>query len=67
MNPDPDLAAKEAELMKEINKLGIGPMGLGGNSTCMGVKIGISPCHIATFPVAINIQCHMARHMEVEI
>lgn len=67
VNPDPDLAAKEAELMKEINKLGIGPMGLGGKSTCMAVKIGITPCHIATFPVAINIQCHMSRHMEVEI
>ena len=67
VNPDPDLAAKEAELLAEINKLGIGPMALGGKSTCMGVKIAIFPCHIATFPVAINIQCHTARHTEVEI
>ena len=67
VNPDPDLAAKEAELLAEINKLGLGPMALGGKATCMGVKIAIFPCHIATFPVAINIQCHMARHMEVEI
>ena len=65
VNPDPDLAAKEAELLAEINKLGIGPMALGGKTTAMGVKIAVFPCHIATFPVAINIQCHMARHMEV--
>lgn len=67
VNPDPDIAAKEAELLDAINKLGIGPMGLGGKTTCLGVKMLTSPCHIASLPLAVNIQCHSARHEEVEI
>jgi len=67
VNPDADLAAKEAALLEAINKLGIGPMGLGGKSTCLGVKMLTSPCHIASLPLAVNIQCHSARHEEVEI
>ena len=67
VNPDPDLAAKEAELLDLVNKLGIGPMGLGGKTTCLAVKIMTSPCHIASFPLAVNIQCHSARHEEVEL
>ena len=67
VNPDPDLAAKEKELLDEINKLGIGPMGLGGKTTCIGVKILTSPCHIASLPLAVNIQCHSSRHEEVEL
>lgn len=66
-NPDPDLDAKEQELLDAINSLGIGPMGLGGKTTCLGVRINMAPCHIASLPLAVNIQCHSARHMEFEI
>ncbi len=55
----------EKELYKEINKLGVGPMGVGGETTCLAVKINYYPMHIASLPVAINIQCHSARHTEV--
>ncbi len=55
----------EDELYTEINKLGIGPMGVGGETTCLAVKINYFPMHIASLPVAINIQCHSARHIEV--
>lgn len=61
------LAEYETEITKEINKLGIGPMGFGGRVTCLGVKIKTAPCHIASLPVAINIQCHANRHKTVII
>lgn len=64
-HPDPEVAALEAELLQDINALGIGPMGLGGRTTALGVKIALHPCHIASLPVAVNIQCHSARHEEV--
>lgn len=67
VNPDPDLAAKEKELIDLVNKLDIGPMGLGGKTTCIGLKILTSPCHIASFPLAVNIQCHSSRHEEVDL
>lgn len=67
VNPDPKLAAMESELLEALNKLGIGPMGLGGKTTCLGVKIAMSPCHIASLPLAVNIQCHSSRHREVEL
>lgn len=66
-NPDPKLDALEKELLAEINKLGIGPMGLGGKTTSLDVKIAVSPCHIASLPLAVNVQCHSARHEEVEL
>jgi len=66
-NPDPKLAAMENELLEALNKLGIGPMGLGGKTTCLGVKIAMQPCHIASLPLAVNIQCHSSRHQEVEL
>ncbi len=66
-NPDPKLAAMEAELLEAINTLGIGPMGLGGKTTSLDVKIAMHPCHIASLPLAVNIQCHSARHQEVEL
>ena len=66
-NPDPRLDALEKELLAEINKLGIGPMGLGGKTTSLDVKIAVSPCHIASLPLAVNVQCHSARHEEVEL
>jgi fumarate hydratase subunit alpha len=65
VNPDPKLAAMETELLEALNRLGIGPMGLGGRTTCLGVKIAMSPCHIASLPLAVNIQCHSSRHQEV--
>jgi fumarate hydratase subunit alpha len=64
-NPDPDMAALERELLTAINDLGIGPSGLGGRITTLGVKVLMQPCHIASLPVAINIQCHSSRHQEV--
>lgn len=57
----------ELDLYKEINKLGVGPMGVGGETTCLAVKINYFPMHIASLPVAINIQCHSSRHTEVTI
>ena len=65
VNPNPLLSSLENELYQDINKLGIGPMGFGGKVTCLGVKIKDYPCHIASFPLAINIQCHAARHKNI--
>lgn len=65
VHPDPAIAAMEKELFDAINALGIGAMGLGGNTTCLGVKIAMHPCHIASLPLAINVQCHSSRHTEV--
>lgn len=64
-NKDPELAVLEEELLKKINSLGIGPAGLGGSTTALAVHIEMLPCHIASLPVAININCHAARHKEV--
>ena len=66
VNDDPILANLEKELLEEINKLGVGPMGFGGKVTCLAVKINAYPCHIASLPVAINIQCHASRHKSFE-
>ncbi len=57
----------EAELLKDINKMKIGAMGLGGKSTCFGVKILNAPCHIASLPVAVSISCHSSRHSSAVI
>ena len=62
VNPDPILEKLEKELLDEINELGVGPMGFGGSTTALAVKIAAYPCHIASLPVAINIQCHASRH-----
>jgi fumarate hydratase subunit alpha len=62
---DPEIAGLEAELLKEINDLGIGPAGLGGRITALAVNVLMQPCHIASLPVAVNIQCHSSRHKEV--
>jgi len=61
-NPDPFYADVERELLEKINNLGIGPMGLGGRITALDVFIETHPRHIASFPVAVNINCHVARH-----
>jgi len=63
-NPDPRIAAAEVEVLERINRLGIGPMGYGGTTTSLDVFFEVEPCHIASLPVAVNVQCHAARHKE---
>lgn len=65
VNPDPRLAALEDEIEQRCNALGIGPAGLGGTVTVIDVFVEELPAHIASMPVAVNIQCHSARHKEV--
>ena len=62
-----DIDAKnlEHELFEKINALNVGPMGLGGKTTALAVKVNLYPCHIASLPVAVNIQCHASRHKVV--
>jgi fumarate hydratase subunit alpha len=57
-------AALEAEILERVNRLGIGPQGLGGRVTALAVHVESHPCHIASLPVAVNIQCHSARHKQ---
>ena len=66
-HPDPRLAALEDELLERINGLGIGPQGLGGRTTALAVFIEEMPCHIASMPVAVNVQCHAQRHKSVTL
>lgn len=61
-NPDKALDKLEHELLEKINELGVGPMGFGGLITALAINISTQPCHIASLPVAINIQCHADRH-----
>lgn len=61
-SPLPEMAALEKELLVAVNKLGIGPAGLGGRTTALNVAIEYHPCHLASLPVALNINCHAARH-----
>lgn len=65
VNPDPRYAAFERELLEMINRTGIGPQGLGGLTTALKVHVEWAPTHIASLPVAVNINCHAARHAEV--
>lgn len=58
----PELAQMERELLERIQKLGIGPQGFGGRVTALAVHVEAFPCHIASLPVAVNIQCHASRH-----
>jgi fumarate hydratase subunit alpha len=67
VHPDPFYADMEKELLERINKLGIGPQGLGGRVTALAVFIEAFPCHIATMPCAVNINCHAARHKAVTL
>ncbi|RLC45606.1 MAG: fumarate hydratase [Candidatus Cloacimonadota bacterium] len=66
-NPDPKWAKVEDEILEKVNNLGIGPQGLGGRTTALGVCILSKPCHIASMPVAVNVQCHAARHKSAVI
>jgi fumarate hydratase subunit alpha len=60
-------ASVEAELLERINSLGVGPMGLGGSTTALAVHVLTAPCHIASLPVAVNLNCHSSRHEEVRL
>lgn len=64
-NSNPKYAALEAKILEKINNSGVGPQGLGGNTTALAVHIETFPCHIAQMPVAVNLNCHAARHAEV--
>ena len=66
-HPDPRIAAMEDELLEKINALGIGPQGLGGTTTALDVFIEEMPSHIASMPMAVNVQCHAQRHKTVEL
>jgi fumarate hydratase subunit alpha len=66
-HPNPFYAQLEAELLEKVNKLGIGPQGFGGTQTALAVFVETYPCHIASFPAAVNINCHAARHKEVTL
>lgn len=63
-NPNPFYANLEREMLEKINKLGIGPQGYGGRVTALAVHIEVFPCHIASMPAAVNINCHASRHKE---
>ena len=63
-NPDPEVAELEKEILKRVNNLGIGPMGYGGRTTALAVHAEVFPAHIASMPVAVNIQCWCDRHKE---
>ncbi len=64
-NPDPALDALEQELLERVNALGIGPQGFGGRTTALAVLAQSEPCHIASLPLAVNLECHSHRHGRV--
>ncbi len=66
-NIEPEVAGLEKEILERVNSLGIGAMGYGGNITALAVHVEVFPSHIASLPVAINLQCHSARHREAVI
>jgi fumarate hydratase subunit alpha len=66
-NPDPEVAELEKEVLARVNALGVGPMGFGGSTTALAVHAEVSPTHITSLPVAVNLQCHSARHKEVTL
>ena len=63
-SPDAEIAELEGEILQRVNNLGIGPMGYGGRVTALAVNIEVFPAHIASMPVAVNLNCHSARHKE---
>lgn len=64
---DPEIARLEAELLEVANATGVGPQGFGGEVTCLGVNVETAPCHMASFPVAVNVDCHAHRHARIEL
>ncbi|MFA4905891.1 MAG: fumarate hydratase [Candidatus Margulisiibacteriota bacterium] len=65
LNSSHHIAELEKEMLKRINETGVGPMGLGGKTTALAVHIETFPCHIASLPVAVNLECHAHRYQEV--
>ena len=63
-HPDEETAQLERDILEKVNSLGIGPQGFGGRITALAVHAETYPCHIASLPVAVNLQCHSARHKE---
>lgn len=66
-NPNPNYAKLETDLLERVNKLGIGPQGLGGRATALAVNVEYYPCHIASLPVFVTMNCHSQRHKSVEL
>ena len=66
-HPDPFYAQLEGELLEEINRLGIGPQGFGGLTTCLGLSIETAPTHVAGLPVAVNVSCHATRRATAQL
>ncbi len=66
-SPDEIARGLEKKLLSLINDTGVGPMGFGGEVTCLAVKVNVHPCHIASMPVAVSVQCHAARHKSAEL
>ena len=67
VNEDPEMAELEKTILDEVNKLGIGAMGMGGTKTALAVHIESNPCHIASLPVSVNVQCHSSRHTHITL
>lgn len=66
-NADPYYAQLEGELLEEINAVGIGPQGFGGQTTCLGLSIEAAPTHVAGLPVAVNVSCHVTRRATAQL
>jgi len=66
-SPDPVVAELERDILDAVNRTGVGPMGMGGTTTCIGVHIETYACHIGGLPICINVECHAHRHAEVEL
>lgn len=66
-NPDPNIAQLESVLLDGINGSGIGPAGFGGTTTALAVHVETHPCHIASLPVAVNLECHAHRHRQITL
>jgi fumarate hydratase subunit alpha len=66
-SPDAETADLEREILLRVNRLGIGPMGYGGRMTALSVHVECFPAHIGSLPVAVNLQCHCARHKEATL
>jgi len=67
VHEDPEMAELEGVIKLELNKLGIGSMGMGGTETVLAVHIESNPCHIASLPVSVNVQCHSSRHTHITL
>ncbi len=66
-HPDPSVAELEGEILERVNELGIGPQGFGGRTTALAVLVERAPCHIASLPVGVNVECHSHRHGSVTL